>query len=338
MEKKLFLMEHPVKTIKKILPSKTLKSVGLSMIVVGVLLGSFAAPFVPSVYAQEAGGTLEDPIERTVPVCEIENLGGCFPSAAYSIYSLTAWIMSVAGEFFDRILAFSLDKETIDTKFANKGWELTRDLANIGFIFILLYLSFLTILQLGGGNVRSLVVRLIIVALLINFSLFFTKVVIDSSNILALGFYNNIQVTTVITTEGADGKPGEIIESGRLGDLIQIGGQKSISLALAQSVKPQSLIDTNSFIEWAKNDTDQGGNGNVMLAIVFLSSAVVNIFLAYTFFVVGLLFLLRVGGLWFVMIGAPVAFLAWIVPGKIIDGSFSLLSHFLHHSFFSFSF
>jgi len=70
------------------------------------------------------------------------------------------------------------------------GWSTFRDLANIFFIFILIWIAISTILNLKSHATMGLLVKIIIVALLINFSLFFTKVIIDTSNIVTIQFYN----------------------------------------------------------------------------------------------------------------------------------------------------
>jgi len=72
----------------------------------------------------------------------------------------------------------------------NETWRLFRDLANMLLIFVLIYVSITTILQLSSGATKKLLINLVIVGLLINFSLFFTKVIIDSGNYLAVGIYD----------------------------------------------------------------------------------------------------------------------------------------------------
>ncbi len=57
------------------------------------------------------------------------------------------------------------------------------------FIFVLLYISIATILQLGHQTKR-LLKNVVIIALLINFSMFFTEVIIDTSNAVAIAFHN----------------------------------------------------------------------------------------------------------------------------------------------------
>src|SRR3972149_11633388 len=56
---------------------------------------------------------------------------------------------------------------------------------------VLLYAAIKTILG-TGSDTKNLIVKIIVVAILINFSLFFTKVVIDASNVLAIAFYDAI--------------------------------------------------------------------------------------------------------------------------------------------------
>lgn len=73
-----------------------------------------------------------------------------------------------------------------------EAWKTIRDLSNIIIIFMLLVIGIGTILRFGEYGSKKLLGMLIAVAILINFSLFFTNVVIDASNLLALQFYNKV--------------------------------------------------------------------------------------------------------------------------------------------------
>src|SRR3989344_5674376 len=72
------------------------------------------------------------------------------------------------------------------------GWGITRDVANIFFIFILLIIAIATILRLESYGAKQLLPKLIIVALLINFSLVIATTIVDASNILAFTFISRI--------------------------------------------------------------------------------------------------------------------------------------------------
>ncbi|MCK5060202.1 MAG: hypothetical protein KAR00_03630 [Candidatus Pacebacteria bacterium] len=111
--------------------------------------------------------------------------------------SLSALFVSASAFFLDTAITYSVvdmyaNFEKVSGSIG-EAWEYLRDLANIFFIFILLYLAIGTVLQLGFSTKR-LLIRLIIIALLINFSFFFTKVIIDVSNVVTIGFYNKILV------------------------------------------------------------------------------------------------------------------------------------------------
>ena len=73
-----------------------------------------------------------------------------------------------------------------------------------------------------------MIVNVILMAVLINFSLFFTKVIIDAGNISARIFYNALEVRNK-----ADGTPN-----------VGIAGEKAISVTLIDQVDPQKIMTT----------------------------------------------------------------------------------------------
>src|SRR4051812_35738977 len=81
-------------------------------------------------------------------------------------------------------MAQNLDPATGLGGAINVTWTAVRDVANMLFIFALLYTAIMTIF--GKGDYKRTILNLIIAALLINFSLFFTKVIIDAANLLSL--------------------------------------------------------------------------------------------------------------------------------------------------------
>jgi hypothetical protein len=118
-------------------------------------------------------------------------------------------------------------------------WSTFRDLANMLFIFILLYAGITTILGIFKHDTKRVVATVIIMAVLINFSFFITGLVIDVANILALQFYYStnivglseenyeqgigfafvsiLNVTSWQTIQGAFADPGPIIFSQVMG-------------------------------------------------------------------------------------------------------------------------
>ncbi len=227
------------------------------------------------------------------------------------VYMPTTGILAIAGSVFDVAAAYSLSPQVIDatfgddisTSFVEKGWGLIRNLSNIIFIFLLLYIGIKTVL--GLGDWKKQVLNIIIVALLINFSLFFTKIVIDASNLLALQFYNNIGSGSAAVA-GSDG-------------FAQITGfaPRSISTNLSDAVSPERLIQMDSYQAWVAADRSV-----YTLIVVFLVAAVINLALAFAFFSAAFLFIGRLIALWIIMITSPIAFIGIIFPqiNKVASG------------------
>lgn len=120
-----------------------------------------------------------------------ENLYDCIPTVVYYlIYKPTFYLLMGAGYIFDKTLILSIDKDFVGQPFVADSWKIIRDFSNMAFIFVLLYAGIST--MLGMGNWRKTVIQVVVVALLINFSLLFTKVIIDAGNILATGIYSSI--------------------------------------------------------------------------------------------------------------------------------------------------
>jgi hypothetical protein len=91
-------------------------------------------------------------------------------------YALVEFVIGF-GDSFDTTGGVGAQVDTL--------WVNVRDIFNMTFIFGLVYIGFKMILNSDDSNTRRFLVSLIMAALLVNFSLFFTKVIIDVSNILA---------------------------------------------------------------------------------------------------------------------------------------------------------
>ena len=213
--------------------------------------------------------------------CGWTNMTGCVLLVPiyftyYLVYKPAAILLTVAGLIFDFALSLSIDKTFINQPFVSSSWTIIRDFSNMAFIFILLYTGIST--MLGMGNWRKTVIQVVIIALLINFSLFFTKIVIDAGNILAVGIYSSM---------------GQVPAAGQSGNL---------SAALVTAVQPQSFLTTAA------------GVGAVNSIMIFIVAAIVNIAVAYALFSVALVFVGRILAFWFLMIISPFAFISTALP------------------------
>lgn len=69
----------------------------------------------------------------------------------------------------------------------DQGWQIFRDIANLFFILILLFIAIGTIVRSQSYNLKNLLPKLIIAVFLINFSSVIAKVIIDFGNIFMYG-------------------------------------------------------------------------------------------------------------------------------------------------------
>ncbi len=93
----------------------------------------------------------------------------------------------------------------------NTVWVLIRDICNLAFIFGFIYVGIRTIIDSDSTSTKRFLASIIIGALLINFSLFFCKIIIDVGNYISVEIYN----TLIVGTNG-----GTI--SARFGELLGI--------------------------------------------------------------------------------------------------------------------
>src|SRR3989344_2132197 len=218
-------------------------------------------------------------------------IGCCILQVFFILWQASALVATLAGHFLDFFIYYATDSASYINTFVSKAWGAVRDVANIFFIIALLYVAIKTILGLNVTDNKKLISAVIIVGLIINFSLFTTKVVIDGSNILAKIFYNNITSTKAGSTDAAIGA----------------GGEKSISVGLVDKFNPQNIV-------MDAYNANLGLGYAIFLTLLLMA---VTLYTAYIFFSVALLFVARVVSLWISMIFSPIAFASYTVPFEI---------------------
>ena len=78
----------------------------------------------------------------------------------------------------------------IDSQAVMEGWRIVRDLANMFFVVILLIIAFSTILHLENFSYKKWLPKLILMAILINFSKTICGLLIDVAQVIMLTFVN----------------------------------------------------------------------------------------------------------------------------------------------------
>lgn len=250
---------------------------------------------------------------------------GCIAQLFYYVLFVpTSYVFALTGNLFDWVFAYSINDDSYRSAFVVQGWGVLRDVCNIFFIFILLYIAFKTILNLKSGRTKELVVNVIIIGLFINFSLFATRIIIDTSNILARVFYNSNVIQA--TQGGANG----IINSTKSKNTTNSSFEDGIiplSAGLVNKVNPQNLIinagkavDYSSSVKSnATSDIDSTSGKEARITagnfiIITILASIVNVVGLIVFFSVSIIFVSRVVGLWIMMILSPLVFLTYTIP------------------------
>jgi hypothetical protein len=240
-----------------------------------------------------------------------------FPDVAHAFNAETyiskaiAWIfntilMPVAGTILylaGTLLNISIDQSLrISTIVDNVNsieiaWKTIRDLVSMFFIFIILYISIRTILGFEDKT-KKLIINLVIAGLLINFSLFFSKVIIDASNVLAYGFYN------AMPTNGE-----------RVSNTARAPWNYGISGLFMQQLKIQSNFKPYNPANPSQVKVVESGKAKFLDTIIQgIMGVVLTLVAAFIFFAAAILFMIRIAMLIFLMALSPIAFVGMILP------------------------
>lgn len=155
-----------------------------------------------------------------------------------------------------------------------KGWTLMRNTANMFFVFVLLIIAIGTIVKWPVMNYRQNLRKLILMALLINFSRTITVFIIDLSQVMVLTFLSAVQ----------DALQGGVITLLGIDDVISNVGSQSAAGGAAVGV------------------------------ITFLLAAVMVLIAAIVVGVIVIIFIARIIALWVLIIMAPMVFLMSVIP------------------------
>src|SRR3989344_4043645 len=178
------------------------------------------------------------------------------------------------------------------------GWTLFRDIANIAIIGMFVFIAIGIILGLKPYGNKKLVANVIIVAVLLNFSLLFTRMMIDFSNFTAFQFYS--------AAAKSDGK-----------DVSQ--DPKNFDIATA-FLKPMGITNVWQTSELTKKVAAQSDSGWA----AFLYGLAGGVMLGFIAFVLAYgSYLIALRGILFIvlMITAALAFASYLVP-KFAEGAY----------------
>lgn len=174
----------------------------------------------------------------------------------------------------------------VDSNAVSTGWVLTRDISNMFFILILLAVAFGTILKIEQLNYQKVLPKLLVMAVVINFSKTICGLIIDFGQVVMLTFVNAFSAAA----------GGNFLNAFGLKRLLEISisGAENLGTNLDWHVASAYLLAV------------------VMMTVVLIVVIVFIITLAY-----------RIVILWVLVILSPLAFLAGGFPVGKASGAYS---------------
>lgn len=156
-------------------------------------------------------------------------------------------------------------------------WKILRDFSNMIFIVLLIYMAFATIFDHGKYRFQDMIVRFLIVAVLINFSLVIGNFIIDACQVLTNIFLGSI---------------------GNLGD------------RLGQYLNPSILLSSED-----KGAIISGADmaGGMLISVVF--AIILSLIFLFSMLVALVFAIVRVPIIWALLIVSPFAWMSHILPG-----------------------
>ena len=243
----------------------------------------------------------------------------------------------LAGSFFDGSVFFAT-RHLRDINAVGIGWELSRNVANLFFILILLGIAVATILRVQSYNAKQLLPKLIVIALLINFSLSIGFVIIDAANILGASFHGALlkasnnqgisgavlagtKFSNLFNTEDAPGGP-QLLRNGMIGFLAggtgtaiaacTIGGFATLLGCLGAGIA--GGVAVASYTTFKSLTGGDGIKDAVQYFEVIMLPLIFSLPLIFVFLVGGFFLISRFVILVLLLILAPIAFLFYILP------------------------
>ncbi len=222
---------------------------------------------------------------------------GCMAQLAYYVMSLFAVLLGIAGVFLNFVIELTIKNLPVFigkmTSIAT-GWRIIRDTINIFFIFILLFSAISMILRLGKISPKDILPKLIIAALLINFSMFFTKALIDVSNVFTVEFHNAIEEIGNASAKKSSGATEKI---------------SGISAAFMQGLNPQKMF---SQVEKATEEALPDYETHIFQQMVFGSITI--LIATFVFFAMAMMLLVRFVILILLLVTSPIGFVGGLLP------------------------
>lgn len=186
-------------------------------------------------------------------------------------------------------------------------WVAVRDIFNLTFIFGLVFIGFKMILNSEDTGTRRWLISLLLAALLVNFSLYITKFIVDFTNLLATQIANAFPPSTAFAAK----YPGYV----------------SISDSF------MNIMGLNSTLGITNGNLSGDVTGPGVYGVIF-GTMILFIVMTFVFAAGAFMLIIRYAALCLYMVLSPLMFLGWVFP-QLQSITSKYWSGFLGRAFFA---
>ncbi|MEI6490861.1 MAG: hypothetical protein WCO16_03850, partial [bacterium] len=283
--------------------------------------GTIAPSMHSTVNTPNPDNNTEKKILDNVPTddngCAWWSPGTWLPCGIMKIGQFVLWLMSLvlwfAAMLFDLSVNYSLNMAKLlkELPIVNVGWNILRDITNLGYIFILLYVALNMILGTSTYKDKSIIAQIIVTAVLVNFSLFGAKVVVDASNIVAIQFYNLITPANGSNTSAPTGITEQFMQVVNLQSVYSTSQDKYSNASLLTNAGAGTSLSNGSVTGTV---TSGGAAPYWRLALLAFVGSVFILGTSVVFFAGAFMFLSRTLTLMFLLMFSSIAFASRALP------------------------
>lgn len=252
---------------------------------------------------------------------------------ALFILSFANLLLGIAGTLFNLVIVktvFGFSQLVGNSPGLLAAWGILRDIGNMLLLFGFIFIGLATILNLSTYTAKKTLPLLIIFAILMNFSLFAAEAIIDTSNVLSVTLYE--QVDTGNCSYNASASASENTEA-------------SISNLTSTNVDENCFINTGiaghimrttglTSIFSADDGFSAGQYFNLSTTVVLIGLALFATIGAVVLFAASIMLVVRAVVLTFLMVTAPLGFAGMAIP-PLQGAAKKWWSQLLHQSFFA---
>ncbi len=258
-----------------------------------VLSGNVFAVRPPTIQdVQMAQIGVKTAVTNAVGGFTIDAISFLIKGVLYIIISIVSGLIYLLGYLISAALDFNISILDFDPPFIITGWQIFRDIANLGFVLGIIIIGVATILRIKNYRAQEILWKLIVAALIVNFSL-----VIAGSFIQVANSFSSYIVSYI----GAGGSDDIGTGVARLGDSFKF-------------FELQNTIGKWGFDDNASQFNMQSAGSQLLSAVNMGIFLVFSIMVFFSLLAFCVLLFLRYFYLSFLLIISPIVWLLWIFP------------------------